>query len=151
MPFLAGRRPTARQMNTIINSGDLFLSPSFNCTTTTYANFTGGSIVFQKLMGSSESDLRVRLDASAFLQASNPVNCTLGVNINSTDYDITYQRFNVTQTHFCWGRFRRLTGIPAGTYTIQVRAKNDTASRNVEFTGAGSGGQLGMVVEEILL
>lgn len=149
--FLAGQRPTARQMNTIINSADLFLAPNFDCTTTAYANFTGGTLAFEKLMGSSESDLRVRIDVSGFLVASAPVNCTIGVNINGSDLDITYQRFNTAQEHLCWGRSRRLTGIPAGPYTIQVRAKNDIASRTVTFLAAGSGGQLGMVVEELLL
>lgn len=149
--FLAGQRPTARQMNTIINSADLFLAPNFNCTTTTYADFTGGTLAFEKLMGSSESDVRIRIDVAGFLVATPPVNCTIGVNFAGSDSDITYQRFNVAATHFCWGRSRRFSGVAAGSYTIQVRAKNDTAARTTTFLAAGSGGQLGMVVEELLL
>ena len=149
--FLAGQRPTARQMNTIINTEELFLAPNFNCTTTTYADFTSGSLVFEKLMPAASSDLRIWISVSGFLVATPPVNNTIGVNIAGTDYDITYQRFNVAATHFCWSRARRITGLAAGSYTIQVRSKNDTAARTTTFLAAGSGGQLGMVVEELLL
>jgi hypothetical protein len=149
--FLAGQRPTARQMNTIINTADLFLAPNFSCTTTTYADFTSASLVFEKLLPAANSDLRIWINVSGFLVASAPVNNTIGVNISGTDYDITLQRFNTAAVHQCWGRMRRITGIAAGSYTIQVRSKNDTASRTTTFTASGSGGQLGMVVEELLL
>lgn len=151
MPFTPFRRPTAKQLNAIINSEDLFLAPSFTCTDTSYEDFTSASLSFEKRMSDTESDLRIRIDAAGFLVATPSVNCTLGVNIDGDDYDITLQRFNLDSTHFCWGRSRRLSGIPAGTYTVQVRAKLDTAARSVTFSSAGSGGQLGMVVEEILL
>lgn len=153
--FLPGFRPTARQMNTIINAQDLWLdpNPTFNCTTTAYVNFPSASVQFTKLLPANLSDVRIYLFASAFLDLTPPVNHTLAVNIASTDYDITYHRFNVAQRHFAWSRSRRLPGLGQQTYTVQVRAKNDTAARTVTYTGvsAGSGAGLSMVVEELLL
>jgi hypothetical protein len=153
MPFTSIQRPTARQMNTIINTEDANFVPSFTCTTTSYANFTGASLSFDKLMGATESDLRVTIMASGYLVASASINTQLGVNIASTDYDVSLFRFNQISVHQSWVDWKRISSIAAGTYTVQVRAKNDTASRSVIYDAAGgtSGGRLSLRVEEILL
>jgi hypothetical protein len=151
MPFTSIQRPTARQMNTIINTEDVKFTVNFSSTSTSYIDFTGASLSFDKLMGSTESDLRVTLSAAGFLLATPSVNCTLGVNVDSTDYDVSLMRFNDAGIHHAWTDWSRISSISAGTYTIQVRAKNDTAARTVTFLTAGSGGRLTMRVEEILL
>lgn len=148
--FFAGQLPTSRQLNTIINSRDLYLSPSFVCNTTVYANFPGGTLQFEKLMPAAKSDIRVWLFCSAFLTALPARNVTLGINVLGVDFDITYYRFNEAQVHFAWSRPRRFTGFNSGTFLIQLRAKVDGAG-SIEFQGVGSGGQISLIVEEILL
>lgn len=154
--FLAAQRPTQQQMNAIINSRDLYMSDglAFTSTATSNTNVPGGSLQFTKQLNSPLSELRVWIFASAFLVAGGPVTFSLGVNIAGIDVDVSYFRFNSVQHHYGWGRVRRLNNFNAGLLTVQLRARNNVGGQQVQFTGppvVGAGGQISLLVEEILL
>lgn len=107
------------------------LSPN-DINTTSYADVTGASLSFTK-WGDSTA-LHIDLKASGQATTAGGVYlCTLGVSINGSDNDVARHFYNSTTSHESFSADVKLSGVPAGTYTIQVRGKVGTAGKTVRI------------------
>jgi hypothetical protein len=84
-----------------------------------YANLSGTSS-FAFVKQDAASRLKVTIHAGAFVSAAG-TKPMYGVQIGGTDYDVVSQTINVTNTHVNISGFSYLTGVPAGSYTVQGR------------------------------
>jgi hypothetical protein len=111
--FLAGDRLTASE-NGINNA-----TGSGTNATTSYANLPGtSSFQFIKRF----ADTRVRVDIqTSFFSTAVTTSARFAALINGTDYDVAQQFVNPANTHIPVAGHRYITGIPAGTYTVQGR------------------------------
>lgn len=150
----AGHVPTAAELKsitdtltTLANNGIYTVSavsPAVNFTTTSYADFTGAALSFAKLQDSS--NLRVRIDVTGYLQTAQPRQVYLAVKIGATDYQVSQFNFNDLANHKGWSGTAIITGIPTGSYTIQVRGKISGAGATATFDGNDT---ITLTVEEI--
>jgi len=97
-------------------------------TSASYVNMAGTGAVtsfsFTKRFSSAQTRLKVEIIAGVFAVTSNAV-VRMGVNINGTDYDICQQSMPnaAANDHELCAGIAYLTGIAAGTYTVQGRWK----------------------------
>jgi hypothetical protein len=95
---------------------------------TTFVNFTPGaelmSVAFKKILDSSV--VVVELYTSCYHNHSGDVDW--GVRINGVDYNLIRGYHDNSDTHRGFHATREISGIPAGTYTIQARWKRTTTS-----------------------
>jgi len=93
--------------------------------TLVYANITGASFQFRK----RRNNTRIFMQMAGSSFSSNVGNAAeFGAQIidndavlPTTDNQIASFFYNVAVTHMSWSGFKYLTGIPAGSYTIQGR------------------------------
>lgn len=100
--------------------------------TTSYDDVDGATLTFTKL--SSSTALHIDLKASGQATTTGGVYlCTLGVLIGGIDYDVARHFYNSTALHESFGGDRKIPGISAGTYAIQVRGKVGTSGKTVRI------------------
>lgn len=134
----------ALQPNTGVYS--LFRSTTLDITTTTYADYTGASFSFTKKLTATALLVTVGGSGYANLTAAG-YTTTYGVNVNSTDYDVKRFYWQALSTHYGFaGQARVAATLTAGTYTVQLRAKNSVASRT---TRHDSSDDISVSVQEI--
>lgn len=104
--------------------------------TTTTASFAdagdGATVTFTKVRDTTA--IRVGLIAYAYSTATATI-AQFGVNVAGTDYAVGYLAYNVANQHMPIGGFTRITGIPAGTYTIPVRWRRISGAGIVNING----------------
>lgn len=105
------------------------LGPSSrNTTSTTYVNW-GPSVSFTKR---SSGTRLVVIGTGSMYRTVAALTATLGVNINSTDYDVVKRPIDVSTSHTQLAGATEITGLAAGTYTAQLRAKTSAGQINVD-------------------
>jgi hypothetical protein len=96
-------------------------------TSASYANLAGTgsqtSFSFTKRYGSSDTRIKVNLAASFFLNVAASTKVSFGVLINGTDTEIVAVLCNPISTHTHISATGYITGVQAGTYTVQGRWK----------------------------
>jgi hypothetical protein len=105
------------------------------------------NIAFTKLYAAA--DTKVILTGSATLWASVgglPVQARLGVNINSTSYDIDNVSMNALNVRHKFYGVVEVTGLAAGAYTAGLVWKNTNASTTINIDAAQ---WLSLRVEEV--
>lgn len=113
-------------------------------TSATYVDVTNASKSFTKIGSSTDSDLLVNVSVSCYVSVLG-TNVKFGVRINGVDTDVTVMSINTATTHTTMpSGYVRITGLSAGTYTIQLRAlrasgvgtvsidASDTVSMNIK-------------------
>lgn len=97
----------------------------------TYGDIPGStSFSFQKLYSSTQTKLRVWLSVTARVDVTF-TNSGWGVRVNGTDYDVAHNEFGTTSAHQCISGGIFITGVPAGTYTVQGRYKRDGGTGSI--------------------
>jgi hypothetical protein len=150
----AGHVPTAAELKTITDAISVVqniatytstsISPTVNFTTTSYADFTGAAVSFTKLQ--TASLLSVSIALSGYMQTTQPRTELIAVNIGGTDYQVNQYLFNALNDHRAWSGTVVLSGIAAGSYTVQTRGKlNGTSATATHDTGD----TISIVVQEI--
>lgn len=96
--------------------------PAVNDSTTsaTYVSLTDSSSV-SIVKNRSDTQLSVDLRVSCFLTGATNSKPSFAVQVNSTDYEIVASLINPVSTHEFMAGLRLISGIPAGTYTVQAR------------------------------
>jgi hypothetical protein len=124
----------------------LFRSTTLDITTTTYADYTGASFPFTKRLAATA--LLVTIGGSGYANLTAAAySTTYGINVNSVDYDVKRFYWQALSTHYGFaGQARVAAALAAGTYTIQLRAKNAVASRT---TRHDSSDDISFSVQEI--
>jgi hypothetical protein len=95
----------------------------------TYVNMAGTgsqtSFPFTKLNAST----RIRVQMSATLYSTGATGgATLGARINGTDYDVVAIQTSVIGNRVSCTGIAYVTGVAAGTYTVQLRWKRNNGS-----------------------
>lgn len=130
MPDSAGQKLRASRVRMLANE-DIFSSigaSSLSTTSGTYTDITGATKSFTKIGDASESDLIIDVSLSGFV-TSTGTGFKVGVNINGTTYDATSLLFNTANAHAALPTGSvRVNGLPAGTYTVKLRALRTTGA-----------------------
>jgi hypothetical protein len=118
--FAAGQKPLASRFNAVANSGGINNACGAGThNTTSYASLPAtSSFSFTKLHSSTALLIDFHLSMYSTLAATV---IRLGVLVNSVDYDVANFYFNEASAHRQISGASRITGIAAGTYTIQAR------------------------------
>lgn len=140
--FAAGVPPTGAQLTNIVYQNDdgvsnaAVTSGSDTTTSSSYANMAGtGSVTsysFTKALTSTR--LKVTIAAS-YVALTNNATVQVGVLVSGTDYDCGRVLITTGAGGYSMG-WAYITGLAAGTYTIQARWKRTsgtgTASRGTD-------------------
>lgn len=124
MPDTAGQKLRASRLRTIENT-DIFNTIGGGTiggtASATYVDVTGASKSITKVGASADSDLIVMLSVSCFVSVAGTV-VRFGVRVNGVDIDMTQMPVNAASAHTPMPLgATRITGLAAGTYTVQVR------------------------------
>lgn len=121
---LAGGIADPSFINAIGNSNFTSTGALTGSTTTTSASYvdmaTGSSMTFSKLH--ADTVLLVWMRKNWFATSANTV-ASFGVGVNGADYDTSGPATTEASSWQPDSGFVRITGLPAGTYTIQGRWK----------------------------
>jgi hypothetical protein len=90
----------------------------------------GSSFLFTKR--SATTRLFAQITGSGFADSVTDV-LELGVRINGTDSSLALHFFNIANCHFGLSGFDFLSGIPAGTYTVQPIFRINSGPTTVRF------------------
>jgi hypothetical protein len=150
MPLPSGHVVTADEF-AIATNKDSFGSLggcSVPSTSASYVDITGASKAWTKIGSAAQSDVMVFAEASGFVTVANTV-MAIGVNINGVDTDVTFMNFANSGLGLSLpGAWVRITGVPAGPYTVKLRIKRNSGTGAL---GIGSGDTVSFRVEERLL
>ena len=102
-------------------------APSFSTSSTSYTDMSGVAVTITK--GNANSALLVNFATANYTGATGHTT-QFGVRAGGTDYDIA-KRYHDTLTTFPLGGSRIITGLAAGSQTIQARFRSNTSSTNV--------------------
>jgi hypothetical protein len=110
----------ARNSTAGINGQALSAGASETTTSATFVNCagTGSTTSFSWTKKRSDTDALLKIDASA-LNATANAYIRFALRINGTDYELAGGAAGTIQSDFSGERV--VSGIPAGTYTVQVR------------------------------
>lgn len=129
----SGAKILASDINTVMPNSEvfnLFLGSTLTITGTAYANMTGCTLNFTKRLTASALKISVFGSGFANLTAAG-YNTTYGMLINAVDYDILRMFWQTLNTHTPFAGVNSVaSGLAAGTYAVQLRAKNSVASRS---------------------
>lgn len=132
-PVLAADLATVTTAIAELRTGSAGLSNAAGAGTTTsssYADVAGStSVSFTKLQASTAIVAAVSLNCYITGATNTPVSVAL--SINATDYEIYEYFLNDISKHYPTNGYRRVTGVAAGTYTVQVRWKRVSGSGTV--------------------
>lgn len=103
-----------------------FLGSIMDITSTSYQNFTDASVSITKSAGTS---LAVTIQGTAFADSGSDYITSYGVTVNSSNYDVCRLYWNNALVHMAFGGTAAVTGVGAGTFTVQVVAKNSAGSQ----------------------
>lgn len=115
-------------------NGAATTSPNVDDTaSTSYVNMAGTGSVTSFSFTKRYTATRVRVDLQASFQVIGTGNSAarFAVSINGTDYDIVNRHVNPALTHAETGGHRYITGIPAGTYTVQGRWRRTAGTQTL--------------------
>ncbi len=104
---------------------DAQLGSTLNTATTSYGDWTSAAATIVKQ--SAATKLLVRLLATGFV-VTNPSTVTLGVNVSGTDYDMHAVLFSAVNARSPFLAEKPISGVAAGSQTVQVRCKVSTSS-----------------------
>lgn len=97
-------------------------SGSNTMTSATYTNMAGTGAVtsfsFTKRFSSAISRIRIMIDATCWVNTTTAA-VRMGVNINGVNYDVCQLQIPVVSQHVALSGVAYLTGIAAGSYTVQ--------------------------------
>lgn len=121
----------------IINENGVGAASATDSTTSaTYVNMAGASTSFSFTKASSGTRLKATMNVGAFISGAANTRPGFAVQIGSTDYDVVGMTINPLATHTINAGFVYLSGIAAGTYTVQGRWRRisgtGTLARNSE-------------------
>lgn len=105
-------------------------SPTFPTSSTTYVVITGTTVPFTKRYAASR--LAVSIEASGFTSSAPPFLASVGIRVNSVDFDVARLLYNVANTHLSFGgsTYAGVAGaFPAGALTIDLVAKVDNGAK----------------------
>lgn len=111
-------------------NGRAVTSGSDTTTSLTHVNMAGTGAVTSFTFVKRYTATRVRLDGAASVYVGGggaTTNVVVAARINATDYDLWETPCLVNERQFGTG-FRYVTGIPAGTYTVQMRWRRTAAT-----------------------
>lgn len=129
---LSNQPLTVSGKRTISNVGGLSAQAqgSFSTTSTSYVDLGApSSFSFTKYYSSSDTQLDTFLRIGSRVGTA-PASVDWAIRINGTDYQIDHYEHGVNNQHDKAANWRMITGIPAGTYTVQVRVKS-TGGTNI--------------------
>lgn len=133
-----------RQGNATVNLNNA--CGSGTTTSSSYANFPAtSSFSFTKQYSSSDTSLKVDLHVTSYA-TSVTSSVSFGVNINSTDTDVAQLTYNTANNHTQTSGTKVITGLAAGTYTVQIRWKRTGGAGTVTVDGAD---WVSMTVQEV--
>lgn len=111
-------------------------SATDSTTSATYVDMVGASTSFSFTKGSSGTRLKVTMNVGAFISGAANTRPGFAVSIGGVDYDVVGMTINPLATHTINAGFVYLSGITAGTYTVQGRWRRisgtGTLARNSE-------------------
>lgn len=120
-------------------------------TSASYVNMAGAgsqtSFSFIKRFPSTQTRIKIHMSGSMWGAGTLPVAVMFGVRINSTDFDVYRQQIDAAAGNNTYGQgIAYVSGIPAGTYTVQGRWKrlSGTATPNRD-----TGNWLTIMAEEV--
>lgn len=101
-------------------------------TTTSYADITGASKNFNKILGGAGSDLIIdQISVGAWSNATT-TNMKIGVNVNGVDTDVSIFQFSfANDRETIVGVPVRLAGLAAGLYTVKLRALRSSGTGTI--------------------
>lgn len=126
-----GNGQTLAQVEYPNNAVYKFTAGAQTTTSTSNIDLTGASTtLFQKKR--DDTSILVGLDTSNFVTGTNGSVVIFGVRIDSVDYDIVSNTFNVSSSHTRMHGVDKLTGIARGTKTIQIRMRVSAATMTLQ-------------------
>jgi hypothetical protein len=118
---LAGAVADPNEVNALARQNSISNAMIIGTTTSSsYADLPDAptSLTFVKL--SSSTTLRVEGKLTLYSTGGSGV-VRLGVSVNGTDYDLHNRTLSTTDVWGTVGGFTRITGLAAGSYTVQLR------------------------------
>lgn len=116
-------------------------------TSATYVDLPAtSSLSFTKLYDAAETKLCVSLSVGARITVATFTAVRFGVRINGADYDVAHTEIADLSKHGTMSGEREVTGIPAGTYTVQVRYRRVSGGGTINVD---SNDWLSLTVEEV--
>lgn len=147
MPISVGQKLRASRLSEVANT-DIFNSIggcTLSTTSASYVDITNATKSFTKIGSATDSDLIVTASLSGFSTVTG-TDFRVGVNVDSTDYDLVKMAFNTANTHTALPTGAvRITGLAAGTYTVKLRAKRPAGTGTLTVD---SGDSVSMVIHE---
>lgn len=144
----AGMKLTPNRLNALANSNGINNAPGSTgtSTVTSYANLPAtSSFSFTKLL--DDSDLRIDMHISCWSSGAGSTTPRFGVQISSTDYDMCGSLINTASEHVAFSGTRIITGLAAGTYTIQGRFKRVSGTGTITVD---SGDWISLAASEVV-
>ncbi|GAA2843931.1 hypothetical protein Acy02nite_68520 [Actinoplanes cyaneus] len=135
-----GGVPVFRNVKTINNA-----QGTGTTTVATYAALPGtSSLAFTKKYSGTQTKLIARLTASCAATAVSTVR--MAVRISGTDYDIAHRSFETVNKHDRLSGEREITGVSAGTYTVQAMWRRVSGTGTIS---SDSNDWLSLAIEEV--
>lgn len=100
-------------------------------TSATYVDIPTDTVALASLVKKrSDTNLVITVEGSWYHTTSGN-RLTVGVNFNSTDYDIAARFANELSSHKTFAGSREISGVAAGTYTFTMRVKVGGGQYNI--------------------
>jgi hypothetical protein len=100
---------------------------TLSTTSSSYVDIVNASISWTKIGASGDSDIGVFVGVDIYT-GSTATSSTIGININSTDYDAMLAYISPSGTVTSHFTLIKITGVGAGAFTAKLRAKRNSGA-----------------------
>jgi hypothetical protein len=100
---------------------------TLSTTSSSYVDLVNASQSWTKIGASGDSDVGVFASVDMYTGATATA-ATIGININSTDYDVMLHYISASGTVTAHSAFVKITGVAAGAFTAKLRAKRNSGT-----------------------